>query len=82
MNERTDRADDGVGDRLAVDVRVRVNRGTGDRRPGVVVDDFGDLAGHGVVIGGHHIADPGRRWAVLLDDGSLVFTDTEQLEPE
>jgi hypothetical protein len=35
-----------------------------------------------VDIGGTHFADPARRWAVLLDAGTLVFADTDQLLPE
>ena len=30
----------------------------------------------------HRFADPARRWAVLLDTGNLVFTNTDQLVPE
>jgi hypothetical protein len=35
-----------------------------------------------VDIGDNHFADPARRWAVLLDTGTLVFTDIDQLLPE
>jgi hypothetical protein len=48
----------------------------------VVVEDFGELAGHAVEIGGHRIADPSRRWAVQLDIGTLVFVNTDQLVAE
>jgi hypothetical protein len=68
--------------RLAVDMRVRVFPGTDAEGRGVVLDDFGDTAGQAVEIGGNHIADPARRWAVMLDTGSLVFTDSDQLAPE
>jgi hypothetical protein len=44
-----------------------------------VVEDFGETAGRGVDVAGIHIADPARRWAVVLDDGGLVFADSDQL---
>jgi hypothetical protein len=37
------------------------------------------LLSQAVDIGGHHFADPARRWAVVLDAGTLVFIDTDQL---
>ncbi len=83
MGKKT--ADGGDGDRgseLAVDSRVRFNPGTDDESPGVVVDDYGEMTGEAVDIGEHHFADPARRWAVLLDSGSLVFADSEQLVPD
>ena len=67
---------------VAVDMRVRVYPGTDAECRGVVVDDFGQTAGHPVDIGTEHIADAARRWAVRLDTGSLVFTDSDQLIPE
>ncbi len=66
---------------LAVNMRVRVYPGTDAESPGVIVEDFGELAGQAVQIGAHHI-DPARRWAVQLDTGNLVFADTDQLVPE
>ena len=63
---------------LAVNMRVRVYRGIDAECPGVIVEDFGDLAGQAVEIGGHHI-DPARRWAVVLDTGDLVFVNTDDL---
>jgi hypothetical protein len=29
-----------------------------------------------------HISDAARRWAVLLDAGTLVFVDSHQIAPE
>jgi len=66
---------------LAVNMRIRVYPGTDAESPGVIVEDFGELAGQAVDIGGHQI-DPARRWAVQLDTGDLVFADTDQLIPE
>jgi hypothetical protein len=71
---------DGAEDNgIAVGVSVRVYPGTDRERLGVVVEDFGDSAGHGVQIGQQQIVDAARRWAVNLDDGSLVFVDTSDL---
>jgi hypothetical protein len=67
---------------IAVDKRVRVYVDTDDEVRGVVVEDFGDLAGHAVDVGDVHISDAARRWAVLLDAGTLVFVDSHQIAPE
>jgi endonuclease/exonuclease/phosphatase family metal-dependent hydrolase len=75
-------AEDQAERHVAVDMRVRVYPGADTESRGVVVEDFGDTAGHGVDIGSTHIADPARRWAVLLDTGSMVFVDTDDLLPE
>jgi hypothetical protein len=64
---------------VAVNVRVRVHPGTDGEVRGVVVEDFGDLAGHVVDIGENHIVGAARRWAVALDAGGLVFVDSDQL---
>lgn len=76
-------ASDGDRDaQLAVNERVRVYPGTDAESRGVVVEDFGEMVSQAVEIGGHHFADPARRWAVLLDTGNLVFVNTDQLIPE
>jgi hypothetical protein len=62
-------------------MRVRVYPQTDAESPGVIVEDFGALAGQAVDIGDHQI-DPARRWAVVLDTGGLVFADTDELVPE
>jgi hypothetical protein len=67
---------------VAVNSRVRVYPGTGGEVCGTVVEDFGDMAGHGVDIGESHIAGPARRWAVSLDAGGLVFVDSVEVEVE
>ena len=66
---------------LVVNMRVRVYPQTDAESPGVIVEDFGELAGQAVVIGGHQI-NPARRWAVVLDTGGLVFADSDELVPE
>ena len=67
---------------VEVNSRVRVYPGTDAEAHGVVVEDFGEITRAPVDIGDNHFADPARRWAVLLDVGTLVFTDTDQLVPE
>jgi hypothetical protein len=66
---------------LAVNMRVRVYPGADAESPGVIVEDFGELAGQAVDLGGFHIA-PARRWAVQLDTGNLVFVNTDHLVPD
>ncbi len=66
---------------LAVNLRVRVYPGTDVESRGVIVEDFGELAGQAVDLGGIRIA-PARRWAVQLDPGNLVFVNTGQLVAE
>lgn len=63
------------GQEVKVDAPVRVYPGTSREVQGFVVEDFGDIAGHAVDVGEHHIVDAARRWAVRLADGSLVFVD-------
>jgi hypothetical protein len=62
-------------------MRVRVYPGTDAESPGVIVEDFGELAGQAVDLGDIHI-DPARRWAVQLDTGNLVFVNTDHLVPD
>lgn len=65
-------------DALAVGHRVRT---VGDESlTGLIVEDFGDLAGAQVVIDADTTVRS-RRWAVALDDGRLVFLDDHELEP-
>ena len=65
---------------FAVGQRVRVYPGSSDDRYGVIVEDFGDFAGYAVIIGSTRIAEPSRRWAIELDDGTLIFADTSDLQ--
>ena len=74
-------SNDGPAAQLAVNMRVRVYPGTDAECRGVIVEDFGDLAGQAVDLGGIHI-DPARRWAVALDTGTLVFVNTDDLVAE
>jgi len=72
-------SDASVTAEFTVGERVRVFPDTSDERPGVLVEDFGQDAGYAVDIGTTHIADASRRWAVTLDDGSLVFVDSSDI---
>jgi hypothetical protein len=61
---------------FAVGQRVRIYSGCSDERFGAIVEDFGDSAGFAVTVGDTQLAEPSRRWAINLDDGSLVFVDS------
>lgn len=67
---------------FAVDVRVRVNPDTDSETRGVIVEDFGEMTTSAVEIGDNHFADPARRWAVVTDEGTLLFADSDQLSRE
>ena len=79
MARRIGSGDKQSDETIAVDTVVIVYPGTDDEGRGVVVEDFGELAGQAVDIGEEHIADAARRWAVSLDDGRLVFVDSDSL---
>lgn len=70
---------DGEEGRPAVGARVRVNAGTDTESCGLVIEDFGELSGQSVCIGTSEIVGAARQWAVALDDGGLVFVDSEQI---
>ena len=78
-----------VGDRrgesprqpLEVNSPVVAFPGTDQQQDGVIVEDFGDSAGQAVEVGGNRIVGAARRWAVQLNDGSLVFVDDDQINP-
>jgi hypothetical protein len=79
MDDVVNTEDDRDGGGLAVDARVRVFPGTDREVHGVVVDDYGQTAGSAVEIGGERIVGPARRWAIMSDDGVLIFADSDQL---
>ena len=68
-----------VDQRISLGTAVRVYPDTAREDAGVIVEDFGDSAGQAVQIGGHHIVDAARRWAVRLNNGSLVFVDDKDI---
>lgn len=82
MKRNPKKADSNHDGELAVNSRVRVYPGTDHEDRGIVVEDFGESAGQAVDVGKYHIADPARRWAVMLDGGNLVFVDSDQLVAE
>jgi hypothetical protein len=59
--------------------RVRVHPGTDAESLGVIIDDFGEFPDLDLCIGENQIANPPRRWAVALDDGTLVFVNSDQI---
>jgi hypothetical protein len=66
----------------AVGARVWVHPETDAASLGVIVEDFGEISCLGVHIGTKQIAKPARRWAVVLDDGTLVFVDSHQINTD
>ena len=64
--------------RPAIGLTVVVDAGDGSDARGVIVDDFGDLAGTPVGIGTERVATA-RRWAVDIDGGHIVFVDDAAL---
>jgi len=61
-----------VGQRIRTSVEPHVT--------GQIVDDYGSLAGTEVVVDDAKTVR-GRRWAVRLDDGQLLFADDDGIEP-
>lgn len=74
--------DSGSSDPISLNQRVRVHVDTDEEARGVVVEDFGNMAGYTVDLGETRFVDAARRWAVMLDNGSLVFVDDHQIAPE
>jgi hypothetical protein len=64
---------------VAPGARVRVHPGTDAECLGVIIDDFGEMPDLGGRAGDNHIANPPRRWAVALDDDTLVFVHSDQI---
>lgn len=80
-----DRSTAGVGENdapLAVGARVRVHPGSDTESVGVIVEDFGEISCLGVHVETNQIAKPARRWAVVLDDGTLVFVDSHNINTD
>ena len=64
------------GPELTVGVRVLVRMSAGADLTGEVVEDYAAVTDPG---GGGYEWAPVHRWAVALDDGRLVFADTDDL---
>ena len=62
---------------LTVGSRVRVTSAL--NAEGVIVEDCGDLAGVPVRVD-ENLTVTARRWAIALDDGQLVFHNSDVLE--
>jgi hypothetical protein len=60
---------------VAVGVRVLVRRQSEEAQTGHVIEDYAALTD---AERGHEWA-PAHRWAIALDDGRLVFADTDDL---
>jgi hypothetical protein len=71
-----------IEEKLAVGARARVHPDTDAESLGLIVEDFGDMPYVGTDIGTNQIAKPARRWAVVLDDGTLVFVDSHEINTE
>lgn len=65
-----------IGPELTVGVRVLVRRSTEADVTGAIIEDYAALTDPG---GRGHEWAPVHRWAIVLDDGRLVFADTEDL---
>jgi hypothetical protein len=59
-------------------VGCRVQTDDSPPKTGVVVEDFGELAGQQVVVDQNTVLQA-RRWAIQLDDGGLAFCNAESL---
>jgi hypothetical protein len=66
-------------EQLTLGARVWVYPETDAESLGVILDDLGEMSGLYVRVGANQIASPARRWAVALDDGTLVFVDGDQI---
>lgn len=71
----------GADAQVTLGARVRVHPGSDVESFGVIIDDFGEMPDIEVGVGENQIAKPPRRWAVALDDGTLVFVDSDQITP-
>lgn len=63
-------------EKLIIGVRVLIRRNTEADVTGEIVEDYAALTDPG---GRGHEWAPAHRWAVALDDGRLIFADTEGL---
>ena len=77
------------GRRLSVGSRVSTRQAWGSglagdpglRKSGMIIEDHGDVVADSARSYGRDWALP-RRWAIALDDGSLVFRDDDELEDD
>lgn len=72
----------GAGDadaHVAPGARVRVHPGTDAESLGVIIEDFGEMHELDRRVGDNQMANSPRRWAVVLDDDTLVFVHSDQI---
>jgi hypothetical protein len=77
-----DESTSGTGDadaQVTLGARVRVHPGTDTESAGVIIEDFGDMSALDKAVGANQVVKLPRRWAVALDDGTLVFVDSDQI---
>lgn len=67
---------------LSVGSRVGVRLAADRTIQGVVADDYGEMSDTITELGSNRVIAPARRWAVIGDDGTLVFADTHQIVVE
>jgi hypothetical protein len=67
---------------LSVGSRVRVRTDADHQSRGVIADDYGEACGTPIELGPNSFIAPARRWAVILDDGTLVFADSHDITVE
>ena len=65
-----------VGSRVHVTARTSSSHAT-EKHPGVVIEDYADMAIDTTATGRDWA--PVHRWAIALDDGRLIFANTEDL---
>jgi hypothetical protein len=58
---------------------VRVRRGPDHESLGVIADDYGETYSLPIELGLNRVIDPARRWAVVGDDGTLMFADSHEI---
>ncbi len=61
--------------------RVRIHPDTDDEVCGTVVEDVGENPSAPIDIGDRDVG-PARRWAVISDGGTLVFTHSHEIVAE
>jgi hypothetical protein len=81
-NDEIRSAADDTDPRLVLGARLRVYPGADAESLGVIVADFGEASDLGVHGGENRTANPPGRWAVLLDDDTLVYVDSDQISAD
>ncbi|MEI4747853.1 MULTISPECIES: hypothetical protein [Rhodococcus] len=77
MTDKHNETDDTVSVGSRVHVTVRTTDNTTTKHPGVVIEDYADMAIDTAATGRDWA--PVHRWAIALDDGRLIFANSEDL---